>query len=122
MKNYYRSIYIVLISILIDFIWRLVFKNNIKYVYPFETLLFLSIAISFFYLIRKRSILVRKIKRLEIALCYFYLLGSIRAFLLSIEIDVANANRVILIMLVIIILYHQFLRRISYGNKKTSTH
>lgn len=122
MKNYYRSIYLVLISILIDFIWRLVFKNNIKYVYPFETLLFLSIAISFIYLIRKRSILVRKIIRLEIALCYFYLLGSIRAFLLSIEIDVANANRVILIMLVIIILYHQILRRISYGNKKTSTH
>lgn len=122
MKNYYRSIYLVIISILIDFIWRLVFKNNIKSVYPFETLLFLSIAISFIYLIRKRSILVRKIIRLEIALCYFYLLGSIRAFLLSIEIEVAIANRVIFIILVIIILYHQFLRRISYGNKKTSTH
>ncbi|MBS3946616.1 MAG: hypothetical protein KGZ42_14015 [Melioribacter sp.] len=121
MKNYYRSIFLVLTSILINFIWRLIFNNNLKYVLPFETVLFLIIAISFFYLIRRRAILIRKIIRLEIALCYFYLLGSIRAFLLSIEIEVANANLVIILILVIIILYHQIVRRISYGNKKTFT-
>ncbi len=122
MKSYYRSIFLVIISILMDFIWRLIFKNNLKYVLPFETILFLIIAISFFYLIRKRSILDRRIIRLEIVLCYFYLLGSIRALLLSIEIDAAKANGVILIMLVIIILYHQIVRRINHGDKKTSTH
>lgn len=122
MKNYYRSIFLVIIYILMDFIWRLIFNNNLKYVLPFETVLFLIIAISFFYLIRRRAILIRKIIRLEIVLCYFYLLGSIRALLLSIEIDVANANQVLLIMLVVIILYHQIVRRISHGNKKTSTH
>jgi hypothetical protein len=122
MTNYYRSIFLVIISILIDFAGRLILQNNPKYVFPFEAILFLIITLSFFYLIRKRSILVRKITRLEIVLCYFYLLGSIRALLLSIEIEVANANQVIFIMLVIIILYHQIVRRISHGNKNTSTH
>lgn len=119
MKNYLRSIITIIASIIIDFSVRILLNNDQQNVLQFETLLFIIVAIIFFYFIKWKKISIRKIYRLEIVLCYFYLLGSLRALLLIFGTEVNNANFILFILTIAILFYHLIIRKVLHGNKKT---
>jgi hypothetical protein len=106
MNNYKRTIVLIAVSIIFDFIGRLTFRNILKYVLPFEAFLFLIISISFFYYVRQQSISNRKTKRLELVMGYFFLLGSFRAVLLILGITVEVSNLIIMILAAIFLIYY----------------
>lgn len=119
MKNYIRSIITVTASIIIDFSIRILLKNNHKSVLQFEAILFFIVAVLFFYFINWKKIPVRKIHRLEIVLCYFYLLGSLRAILIILGVTVNLANILLFILTIVIAFYHLIIRKALNENKKT---
>lgn len=119
MKNYIRSIITVTASIIIDFSIRILLKNNHKSVLQFEAILFFIVAVLFFYFINWKKIPVRKIHRLEIVLCYFYLLGSLRAILIILAVTVNLANILLFILTIVIACYHLIIRKALNENKKT---
>ncbi|MDQ7817038.1 MAG: hypothetical protein RDU14_08425 [Melioribacteraceae bacterium] len=106
MNNYKRTIVLIAVAIIFDFIGRLTFRNILKYVLLFEAFLFLIISISFFYYVRPESISNRKTKRLELVMGYFFLLGSFRAVLLILGITVEVSNLIIMILAAIFLIYY----------------
>jgi hypothetical protein len=106
MKNYQRSIILITGAIIIDFIGRIILKNNISFVLQLEASLFFIISVLFFYLTEKRTIRIRRIKRFELVMGYFFLLGSLRALLIIIGLEVETSNFLIIIFALIIFFIH----------------
>lgn len=93
-------------AIIIDFIGRIIFKNALNFVLPFEAFLFFFSSLLFFYHTEKKTIRIRRIKRFELVMGYFFLLGSLRALLMIIGLDVKTSNYLIIILALIVFLIH----------------
>jgi preprotein translocase subunit YajC len=121
MKNYFRSIAVIVGSIIVYFSGRILLSDNINSVRQFEAILFFIVSVLFFYFLNWEKNPIRKVQRLEIVLCYFYLLGSLRAALMIFGTLVNHANLVLFILSIVIIFYHLIIRKSINGNKRTTS-
>lgn len=113
MRSYRRTLSLIFVSILADFIFRLLIKNDQNFVLIFEFFLFLAISFLFFYFRKKSPIVIRKIDRLEFVLAYFYFFGALRVLLILSGIEIYYANIVLLFASAIAVIYHLFIKKVS---------
>lgn len=113
MRSYSRILFLIIISIIADFIFRMLTNNDQTYALYFELILFLIVSSLFYFLRKKRPILIRKINRMEIVLAYFYLFGALRALFILAGFEVHNSNMIILFAALIVFVYHLLIKKVS---------
>lgn len=113
MRSYSRTLSLVFVSIIADFIFRLLVKNDQAFVLIFELLLFLFISSLFFYLRKKNPNVHRKVKRMELVLTYFYFFGALRALFILSGLEIHNANMIVFFIVAIVFIYHLFIKKVS---------
>lgn len=113
MRSYSRTLFLIIFSILADFSFRMLTKNDQVFALVFELFLFLIISSIFFYLRKRKPVLIRKVNRMELVLSYFYFFGALRALFILSGMEIHIANMIVFFLGVIIYIYHLLIKKVS---------